>query len=118
MSDAKPQTLKTADSMTDVTAENFNSFARRCWTIFAVVACGTLVMVGASFAPLGNRNWVTALVLAGACFNAFVVAGYLMHLLSEKKTIYAVLAFTVLFFVGLMGLTVWHMYDFPAPMRG
>jgi hypothetical protein len=37
-----------------------------------------------------------------------------MHLISEKKMIYTVLAFTVFFFIGLMGLTLWAMHDFPA----
>jgi len=36
-----------------------------------------------------------------------------MHLLSEKKMVYTVLAFTVFFFAGLMGLTMWAMHDFP-----
>ena len=45
--------------------------------------------------------------------NAFLVAGYLMHLLSEKKLIYTVLVFTLFFFIGLMGLTMWAMNDFP-----
>jgi hypothetical protein len=38
-----------------------------------------------------------------------------MHLVSEKKAIYALLVFTVFFFVGLMGLTWWAYYDLPAP---
>ena len=41
------------------------------------------------------------------------VAGYLMHLLSEKKLIYTVLMFTVFFVIGLFGLTLWAMTDFP-----
>jgi hypothetical protein len=36
-----------------------------------------------------------------------------MHLLSEKKAIYTTLAFTVFFFAGLMGLTMWALHDFP-----
>jgi hypothetical protein len=36
-----------------------------------------------------------------------------MHLLSEKKMIYVVLSFTVFFFAGLMGLTLYAMHDFP-----
>ena len=55
-----------------------------------------------------------ALILAVACVNAFVVAGFLMHLMSEKKMIYTVLGFTVFFFAGLMGLTIYAMQDFPA----
>ena len=36
-----------------------------------------------------------------------------MHLLSEKKLIYTVLGFTVFFFIGLMGLTLWATNGFP-----
>jgi cytochrome c oxidase subunit 4 len=32
------------------------------------------------------------------------VAGYFMHLVSEKKLIYAVLALTVVFFIALLAL--------------
>jgi hypothetical protein len=45
--------------------------------------------------------------------NAFLVAGFLMHLLSEKKLIYTLLGFTVFFFAGLLGLTLYAMQDFP-----
>ena len=55
-----------------------------------------------------------ALILAIAVVNAFLVAGFLMHLLSEKKLIYTVLGFTVVFFIGLMGLTLWAMQRFSA----
>jgi FtsH-binding integral membrane protein len=94
--------------------ESFNSYARRCGIIFAAVVCGTLLMVATSLAPIPNRSLATALVLAGACVNAFLVAGYLMHLLSEKRAIYALLVFTGIFFVGLMGLTVWAAHDVPS----
>jgi hypothetical protein len=42
-----------------------------------------------------------------------VVAGFLMHLISEKKMIYTVLAFTVFFATGMMWLTLYAMQDFP-----
>jgi hypothetical protein len=54
-----------------------------------------------------------AAILAVAAINAFLVAGFLMHLLSEKKMVYTVLLFTVCFFIGLMGLTVWATFDSP-----
>jgi hypothetical protein len=41
------------------------------------------------------------------------VAGFLMHLISEKKMIYTVLAFTVFFVIGLFALTLYAMHDFP-----
>jgi hypothetical protein len=45
--------------------------------------------------------------------KASLVAGFFMHLVSEKKSIYTVLAVTAFFFAGLMALTVWAMHDFP-----
>ncbi|HSY74174.1 MAG TPA: hypothetical protein VK810_01780, partial [Dongiaceae bacterium] len=72
------------------------------------------LMIATSFAHIGE-GWTlrVALILAIAAVNAFLVAGYLMHLLSEKKLIYTVLTFTVIFVIGLFGLTLWAMTDFP-----
>jgi hypothetical protein len=100
--------------MSNFNPETFRSYARRCWIVFGAVASATLVMVAASYMPGGGGRMI-GLVLAVALFNAVVVAGYLMHLVSEKKAIYALLVFTVFFFVGLMGLTWWAYYDLPAP---
>jgi len=41
-----------------------------------------------------------------AIVKGSLVAGYFMHLVSEKKLIYAVLALTVAFFVVLLALPV------------
>lgn len=100
----------------DLAAE-YASQARRGWLVFAAVVCVTLTMVGASYAPLGSRALSIGLVLAAAAVNASLVAGSLMHLISERKTIYAVLGFTALFFVGLVGLSVWASYDLPAVLK-
>ena len=54
-------------------------------------------MIGASFLPHFGWPAKVTMILAIACVNAFVVAGFLMHLLSEKKAIYTTLAFTVFF---------------------
>ncbi len=99
--------MNTADS------DAFNQSLRRCGLVFAAVVCATLAMVAVSYAPLANRRLATGLILLGASFNASLVAGYLMHLISERKTIYALLAFTAVFFAGLMGLTVWAHVDLP-----
>jgi caa(3)-type oxidase subunit IV len=93
---------------------DFKSYLRRCVYVFIAILCATSLMIGASFLP--NFGWTAkvAMILVVACANAFVVAGFLMHLLSEKKMIYTLLAFTVVFFAGLMGLTIWAMHDMPA----
>jgi caa(3)-type oxidase subunit IV len=95
---------------------DFNSYLRRCVYVFVAVVCAVSLMLVASYLPAEHFTWAAkvAMILAIACTNAFVVAGFLMHLISEKKMIYTLLAFTVFFFTGLMGLTVWAMQDFPA----
>lgn len=95
-------------------AVNLPSYFRRCAAVFLIILCTTSAMVAASFAHLGE-GWTlrVALILAIAVVNAFLVAGYLMHLLSERKLVYTVLAFTVVFLIGLMGLTIWAMNGFP-----
>ena len=96
-------------------AVDLNRYIRLCGVVFLVVLCTTSGMIATSFMHLGE-GWTlkVTLILAIAVVNAFLVAGYLMHLLSEKKLIYTVLIFTVCFFIGLMGLTVWAMHDFPS----
>jgi heme/copper-type cytochrome/quinol oxidase subunit 4 len=94
---------------------NFNDYKRRCLYVLFAVACMTAMMIATSFSTLGGESWTpkVALILVIAAVNAFVIAGFLMHLLSEKKLIYTVLAFTLFFFIGLAGLTIWAMNDLP-----
>ena len=92
---------------------DLNSYIRRCAVVFVAVIVATSLMIWASYLP--NVGWPAKVVMivAIAICNAFVVAGFLMHLLTEKKMIYTVLSFTVCFFASLMGLTLWAMNDFP-----
>jgi caa(3)-type oxidase subunit IV len=91
---------------------DLNNYIRRCAIVFVCALIAISLMVWASYL---NTSWSVrvTLILAIAICNAFIVAGFLMHLLTEKKMIYTVMGFTVIFFAGLMGLTVWAMNDFP-----
>lgn len=93
-------------------AVEFNSYMRRCAIVFAVVLCAIGLMIWTSFLNFGWPAKV-AIILAIASCNAFVVAGFLMHLISEKKMVYTILGFTVSFVIGLFGLTLYAMTDFP-----
>ncbi len=93
---------------------DFKSYLRRCLYVFGAVLCTTSLMIAASFLPHYGWPAKVAMILTIACVNAFIVAGFLMHLLSEKKMIYTVLAFTVFFVAGLFVLTISAMHDFPA----
>src|SRR5690348_8213764 len=93
---------------------DFKGYLRLCFFVFIAVLCAISLMLFVSFLPHYSWTVKVTLILAIACCNAFMVAGFLMHLLSEKKLIYTVLIFTVIFFIGLMGLTIWAMGDFPS----
>ena len=86
---------------------------RRYLYVFYALLFGTLITVGASYIPFGNHAINIAVALFIACGKAFLVAGFFMHLISERKMIYGLLAFTVFFFAGLMFLTVCSFADFP-----
>jgi len=94
---------------------DFNDYVRRCAYIFIAILCAISLMVWISYLP-EHYSWAekVAMILAVAAANAFVVAGFLMHLISEKKMIYTVLAFTVFFVIGLFALTLYAMQDFPS----
>ena len=94
---------------------NFPDYLRRCLFIFIAILCATSLMIWISYLP-EHYTWAAkvGMILAVASANAFVVAGFLMHLISEKKMIYTILAFTVFFVIGLFALTLYAMHDFPA----
>jgi cytochrome c oxidase subunit 4 len=93
--------------------EHFSHHVRRYLYVFYALLFGTIVTVLASFIPFGNPAVNIGVALFIAICKAFLVAGYFMHLVSERKMIYGILAFTAFFFVGLMFLTLWSYADFP-----
>jgi len=99
--------------MSETTTPDLNSSIRRCGLVLLAIACTTAMMISASYSHIGGWPVKVAAIPAVAAINAFLVAGFLMHLLSEKKMVYTVLLFTVCFFIGLMGLTVWATFDSP-----
>jgi cytochrome c oxidase subunit 4 len=74
-------------------------------TVFVALMVLTLVTVAVSYLDLSTPMAV-AVALFIATIKGSLVAGYFMHLLSEKKLITAVLALTVVFFVVLLALPV------------
>jgi cytochrome c oxidase subunit IV len=82
---------------------------RRYVLVFLALLVGTVVTVGAYYLHLSSIALTVAVALFIASVKAFLVAGYFMHLISEKKMIYGILVATVFFFAGLMYLTIWSM---------
>lgn len=81
--------------------------------VFGIIFLGTLIAVGASYLDFAVSGKV-AIALTIAVIQACLVGGYFMHLFAEKRSIYAVLTFTAVFFAVLMVLTIWATYDRPA----
>lgn len=83
--------------------------------IYLLVFGSLAVLTGATVAarylldlPMG---YAIALALSIAAIKGFLVAGFFMHLLSEKKLIYALLSLTVIFFAFLIWLPVHDIAD-------
>jgi caa(3)-type oxidase subunit IV len=98
--------------MSDHSPDNFQGYAKRCFTIFGVVMAITLMMVAVHFAHLPTALGI-GLTLVAAVVNAALVAGYLMHIVSERKLTIIVLLFTFFFFAGLFVLTLGAHYSLP-----
>jgi caa(3)-type oxidase subunit IV len=93
--------------------DHFSHHVRRYLLVFYALLFGTLITVGASYIPFGHRVVNIGVALFIACGKAFLVAGYFMHLISERKMIYGIMAFTAFFFIGLMLLIIFSFSDFP-----
>jgi cytochrome c oxidase subunit 4 len=79
-------------------------------TVFVALMVLTIVTVAISRLHLSVPIAVTV-ALAVAIIKGSLVACYFMHLISEKKLIYAVLVLTAVFFVALLALPVATVSD-------
>ncbi len=99
--------------MSDHSAHDIKAAEKKYWFVFVALIIGTIVTVGAYFIHIESVALTVALALFIASVKAFLVAGYFMHLIDEKKMIYGIMSSTVFFFIALMVLTIWAMHDLP-----
>ena len=92
---------------------HFKEHVRRYLFVFYALLFGTVITVGASYIPFGHHVLNIAVALFIAIGKASLVACYFMHLVSERKMIYGIMAFTAFSFVGLMFLILASFGDFP-----
>ena len=105
----QPQTIEHAAGESGHSVAEAKRHMRTYAIIGVALMIGTGLTVWAAFINFGSReiNIIAALIIA--CTKGFLVAGFFMHLISEKKLIYAVLVCTVFFATGLMYLTLLSM---------
>ena len=97
-------------SMTGDHAVDIDKHVRIYITVFVALMILTIVTVAVSRFHLPIPIAVTVALIV-AIIKGSLVACYFMHLISEKKLIYAVLAVTAFFFVALMVLPVITVHD-------
>ena len=97
-------------AMTSDHAVDIDKHVRVYITVFVALMALTIVTVAVSRFHLAVPIAVTVALLV-AVVKGSLVACYFMHLISEKKLIYAVLALTAVFFAVLMVLPVATVSD-------
>ena len=96
--------------MSDHTAADIDKHVRVYITVFVTLMVLTIVTVAISRYHLPVHIAVTIALLV-ATIKGSLVACYFMHLISEKKLIYAVLGLTAVFFIALLALPVFTVRD-------
>lgn len=99
--------------MSDHSDADIKKHVRTYILIFVALLVGTVITVALNSVHFDSMAVTVTIALFVACVKAFLVAGFFMHLISEKKAIYAILLATVFFFAGMMYLTVWSYDELP-----
>jgi cytochrome c oxidase subunit 4 len=95
------------------TSDHAADIDRHVWVyiiVFVSLMALTIITVAISYLHLPLPLAVTAALLV-ATVKGSLVACYFMHLISEKKLIYAVLALTAAFFIALLALPVLTVHN-------
>ena len=82
-------------------AEDIKKHVRVYIMVFVALAALTVVTVGISYLHLPT-HWAILFALLVATIKGSLVACYFMHLISERKVIYWILAICALFFAVLL----------------
>jgi len=90
--------------------EEFKKHLGKYYVVFVALLCLTAITVGVSYLKL-NRPLAIAVALVIATVKAGMVAGVFMHLISEKKVIYAVLILTAGFFLLVLLLPSFTVFE-------
>ena len=104
--------------MSDPHSEHVHGSVKTYWKVFAALTIGTILTVLAAVVHLWGIAAAIAVAVLIATIKGSLVAGYFMHLFSEKRLIYWVLGLTAFFFVALIGLVLWTYRDQQGAQHG
>lgn len=91
--------------------EHIRAETRVYLMVFGALALLTGLTVGVVYVFHVPEKWAIAAALTIASIKGFLVAAFFMHLMSEKRLIYSVLALTVVFFIVLLLLPLGTMHS-------
>ena len=97
--------MENMTTMTGDHAADIDRHVRIYITVFVALMALTLITVAVSYLDLSPAMAVTVALFI-ATIKGSLVACYFMHLISEKKLIYAVLLITAVKFIALLALPV------------
>ena len=86
---------------------------RRYLIIGGALIVGTVLTVAMYYVHIPSVPATIAIALFIATVKGALVAGFFMHLISERKAVYAVLLATVFFLASMMYLILWHRAEIP-----
>ena len=95
--------------MAEHSSEAVQKEVRTYIAVFVTLAVMTALTVGVSYLHLPLLLAITVALLI-ASVKSSLVAGFFMHLFSEKRIIWWVLALAVFFFLHLLLVPSWHLY--------
>lgn len=93
--------------MSDSHSHDISKHVKIYITVFVALLVGTFITVALNYMHFDSVALTVSIALFVATIKAALVAGFFMHLISERKAIYAILIATVFFFAAMMYLTVW-----------
>lgn len=96
--------------MGEVDTDEIKKHVRAYVIVFVALMALTLITVAISYLQLAFPAAVIVALFI-ATVKGSLVAGYFMHLISEKKLIYAALLLTLLFFLALLFLPLSEYHD-------
>jgi len=81
--------------------------------VFGALLVGTFLTVAMYSVHFDAMAVTITIAVCIATVKAALVAGFFMHLISERKAIYAIMLATVFFFASMMYLIVWSRGELP-----
>lgn len=95
-------------------AEHVKKHIRVYLAVGTALIVGTILTVAMYYVHFESTTVTIAVALFIASVKASLVAGFFMHLISEKAAVYMIMTSTVFFVASLMALTLLSFQDVPA----